>query len=57
MLNREKLGYFLFGSKFGQQEADQLKEFVEPLKAAGPDLIDRDHPEFQYLLQKAKGKT
>lgn len=56
MINREKLGYFLFGSKFGQPEADQLKECVEQLKAAGPDLIHKDHPEFQDLLQKAKGK-
>ena len=56
MINREKLGYFLFGSKFGQPEADQLKECVEQVKAAGPDLIHKDHPEFQDLLQKAKGK-
>ena len=56
MINREKLGYFLFGSKFGRPEADQLKECVEQLKAAGPDLIHKDHPEFQDLLQKAKGK-
>ena len=56
MINREKLGYFLFGSKFGQPEADQLKECVEQLKAAGPDLIEKDHPDFQGLLQKAKGK-
>ena len=56
MINREKLVYFLFGSKFGQPETDQLKECVEQLKAAGPDLIDKDHPDFQGLLQKAKGK-
>ena len=56
MINREKLGYFLFGTKFGKSEADQLKECVEQLKVVGPDLIQKDEPEFQDLLQKAKGK-
>ena len=56
VINREKLGYFLFGTKFGKSEADQLKECVEQLKVVGPDLIQKDEPEFQDLWQKAQGK-
>eukprot|EP00435_Cladocopium_sp_Y103_P004825 s6140_g1.t1 len=41
MINREKLGYFLFGSKFGQPEADQLKEcaFAKLLRLIGSATV------------------